>query len=97
MIVAPNSLANENKIAMNVFTTVTASDSVPTGIRTVDQAVASFQDDLVLGAAYCTAVPDPNVPGNILIKSWKPTSATDPTPIAATTFGKKVAWLAGGR
>ncbi len=34
--------------------------------------------------------------GSVYIKTWQPTAANDVTPIAATTFGKKVNWIAIG-
>jgi len=34
--------------------------------------------------------------GSIIIKSWQNTGGTDPTPAAASTFGKKVNWIAIG-
>jgi hypothetical protein len=34
--------------------------------------------------------------GSIIIKTWQNTSGSDPTPTAATTFGKKVNWIAIG-
>ena len=34
--------------------------------------------------------------GSIIIKTWQNTGGADPTPAAATTFGKKVNWIAIG-
>jgi hypothetical protein len=34
--------------------------------------------------------------GSFLIKTWKNTAGNDPTPPAATTFTKKVNWVAWG-
>jgi hypothetical protein len=34
--------------------------------------------------------------GSVIIKTWKNTGGTDPTPLAATTFTKKVNWIAIG-
>ena len=34
--------------------------------------------------------------GSILIKTWQNTGGTDPTPAAASTFAKKVNWIAVG-
>lgn len=94
---SPETSSSNQKLAQGIQTTVAASDSIPTGLRTVDSAVASMQDDPVIGAAYATAQPDTNIPGNILIKTFKPTAAGDATPIAATTFSKKVSWMAFGK
>ncbi len=48
-----------------------------------DRASASIGDQAGAPAA-----------GSILLKTWKPTATGDATPIAATTFGKKVNWWA---
>jgi hypothetical protein len=34
--------------------------------------------------------------GSFLLKTWKNTGGTDPTPAVATTFSKKVNWIAIG-
>jgi hypothetical protein len=34
--------------------------------------------------------------GSFLLKTWKNTGGTDPTPAAASTFSKKVNWIAYG-
>jgi hypothetical protein len=38
----------------------------------------------------------PATGGTFTLKTWKNTGGTDPTPIAATTFGKVVSWIAFG-
>ena len=80
-------------------TTVAASDTVVTGLALVFSVVAQLDDDPVDGAMHATSsigdqagAPDA---GSILIKTWKSTDA-DATLIAATTFGKKVNWIAVG-
>lgn len=80
--------------------TVTAVDTVVTGLNTVLQVVASFEDDPGLDPALVTAQVGNQAgapaAGSIIIKTWKFTSNANPTPLAATTFGKKVNWIAIG-
>lgn len=83
------------KVAFGQQTTVAAADSVVTGLSTIVCVVASLDSDLVDDPSWCTAV-KPSSGGTITIKTWKNTSGTDPTPAAATTFGKKVNWIAVG-
>jgi hypothetical protein len=87
------------KLARGQHTTVAASDDIGTGLATVVSVVASLDDDPVDGAMHVTAsIGDQAgtpIAGNILIKTWKSTDA-DATLIAATTFAKKVNWIAVG-
>lgn len=82
-------------IARGQHTTVAASDTVDTGLESVDGAVVSLESDPGLDPLFVTVVPSTS--GNILIKTWKATGAGDVTPIAATTFSKKVQWVAWGK
>ncbi len=88
------------KIARGQATTVTASDDVDTGLATVVAAVASLEDDPVIGCDRAQAVigDQAGAPaaGHVYIKTFCPTAAGDATPKAATTFGKKVSWIAIG-
>lgn len=88
------------KIARGQKTTVTAADTVVTGLTSVVAVVATLESDPVLTCAYATAAigDQAGAPaaGSIYIKTWMPTSNADPTPIAATTFSKKVNWIAVG-
>lgn len=88
------------KIARGVHTTVAASDTVVTGLTTVVAVVAVLDDNpgldpLLVSASIGDQAGAPAA-GSIYIKSWKATAAGDVTPIAATTFGKKVNWIAIG-
>lgn len=88
------------KIARGQTTTATASDTVATGLTTVVSVVASFEDDpgddpMLVSAKVGDQAGAP-VAGSIIIKTWKNTGGTDPTPLAATTFAKKVNWIAVG-
>lgn len=87
------------KMAAGQHATVAASDTVVTGLGTVISVVASLDDDPVDGVMHVSASigDQAGTPaaGSILIKGWKSTDG-DATLIAATTFGKKVNWIAFG-
>lgn len=91
---------NDLKVASDQVTTVTASDTIVTGLRKVLAVVACMDDASVLTADFSTASIGDQAgspaAGSILIKSFKPTATGDATPIAATTFGKKVNYIAIG-
>lgn len=92
-------VASGYKIARGVHTTVTASDTVATGLSTVVAIVATLESDpgdnpLLVSASIGDQAGAPAA-GSVLIKTWK-TDGTDPTPVAATTFSKKVNWVAIG-
>jgi hypothetical protein len=88
------------KLARGQQNTVTAVDTVATGLTTVVAAVASLDsdpgDDPMLATASIGDQAGAPVAGSILVKTWKNTGGTDPTPLAASTFGKKVNWIAIG-
>jgi hypothetical protein len=98
MLLVPE--ASGYKIARGQATTGSASDTVVTGLNTVVAAVANLEDAPVLTCLSAQAVigDQAGAPaaGSILIKTWKPTAANDATPVAASTFGKKVNWIAIG-
>jgi predicted RecA/RadA family phage recombinase len=81
-------------------TTVTAADTIVTGLTTVLGAVASLDsdpgDDPMLASVTIGDQAGAPAAGSIILKTWKNTGGTDPTPVAATTFSKKVNWLAWG-
>lgn len=88
------------KIARGQQTTVAASDTVVTGLATVVAVIASLDSDPVDDPFMCTASIGDQAgspaAGSVYIKTWKNTGGTDPTPVAATTFSKKVNWIAIG-
>jgi hypothetical protein len=88
------SVNNEAKIASGVLVTVTAADVVTTGLRNVISAGATLNSDLGDDPQFVSVVV--NTDGTITIKTWKNTSGSDPTPLAATTFTKNVSWWAFG-
>lgn len=91
------------KLARGQATTVTASDTVVTGLATVVSVTTSLDSDPVVGASFASASignqAGAPAAGSILVKTWKPTTAGaagNPDVIAATTFGKLVNWIAVG-
>jgi hypothetical protein len=88
------------KLARGQHTTVAAVDTVVTGLATVVAVVAVLDSDPTLDPLFVTASigDQAGAPaaGSVYIKSWQATAAGDVTPIAATTFGKKVNWIAIG-
>lgn len=93
-------LSGQLRIARGQQTTVAASDTVATGLTKVVAAVASLDsdptDDPMLATASIGDQAGAPAAGSILVKTWKNTGGTDPTPVAATTFAKKVNWIAIG-
>lgn len=87
------------KIARGQHTTLDADDTVVTGLTTVVAAVASFDDAPVEGAKFvsCTIGDQAGAPaaGSIQIKTHKDTDA-DAAIVDATTFTKKINWIAIG-
>jgi hypothetical protein len=80
--------------------TVTASDTIVTGLNTVVAVVANLDSAPVLTCDRATGSignqSGAPAAGSILINTWMPTSVSNPTPIAATTFGKNVNYVAYG-
>jgi hypothetical protein len=93
-------LAGGYKIARGQHTTVAAVDTVVTGLTTVVAVLAVLESDptsdpLFVSGAIGNQAGAPAA-GSIYIKSWKPTAADNTAPTAATTFTKKVNWIAIG-
>jgi predicted RecA/RadA family phage recombinase len=88
------------RMSAGQLTTVTATDTVVTGLATVIGAVASLDsdpgDDPMLASATIGDQAGAPAAGSIIVKTWKNTGGTDPTPLAASTFSKKVNWFAWG-
>lgn len=81
-------------------TTATASDTIVTGLAKVAGVVASLNDAPSDDPSWVSGdIGDQAgapAAGSFLLKTWKNTGGTDPTPLAATTFSKKVNWIAFG-
>jgi hypothetical protein len=88
------------KVARGQLTTVTAADTVVTGLAAVASVVVSLESDPAdnpfMASAQIGDQAGAPAAGSIIIKTWQNTTGTDPTPAAATTFGKKVNWIAIG-
>lgn len=82
-------------------TSVAASDTVVTGLASVGGIVATLDSDPVAGAQSVTASigDQAGAPaaGSVLIKTWKATGAGDTALIAASTFTRKINWIAWGK
>jgi len=89
------------KSVMGQHTSVAASDTVVTGLAQVFGVVACLDADPVDDPFMVTASigDQAGTPaaGSIYLKTWKNTGGTDPTPAAATTFSKKINWMAWGK
>lgn len=93
-------VAGGYKLARGQYTTVSASDTVVTGLTTIVAAVCQMESDPVLTVDRATVQignqSGAPVAGSIIVKTWMPTGAALTTPIAAITFGKLVNWVAIG-
>lgn len=93
-------LAPGSRVAFGQHVTASASDAIVTGLNTVAASFAILDDAPVLTCdrAQASLGNQAGAPaaGSILLETFMPTSNANPTPIAATTFGKKVNWVAFG-
>lgn len=87
------------KIAGGQHTTLSATDTVVTGLSSVLAVVASYETDPADANTYVSAQIGDQAgspaAGSIVIKTWK-TTGSDPTPVAADAFTKLVNWIAIG-
>jgi len=88
------------KIACGQATTVTATDTIATGLASLRMVVACLDDNPGDNPEWVSAtIGDQNgspAAGSFILKTWQNTSGSDPTPAAASTFSKKVNWIAIG-
>jgi hypothetical protein len=88
------------KIARGQLTTASAADTVVTGLATVVAVVACYDDSPADANDFVSATigDQAGTPaaGSVIIKTWKTADGADVTPTAATSFGKKVNWIAIG-
>lgn len=94
-------IAGGFKVARGQLSTASAADTVATGLATVVAVVATIESDvdgvtLALATAQVGDQAGAPAAGSVVIKTWKNTSAANPTLIAATVFAKKVNWVAIG-
>jgi hypothetical protein len=92
--------SSNNRLVAGQHTTISASDTIHTGLNKILCAVATLEDAPILGADRVIASIGDQTgspqPGSILLKTYKPTSASNATPTAATTFGRRVSWICVG-
>jgi hypothetical protein len=88
------------KVARGQAVTASASDTIVTGLARVFAVIATLDDDPSDDPEFVSASVGNQAgapaAGSFLLKTWKNTGGTDPTPLAATTFAKKVNWIAIG-
>lgn len=76
--------------------TVTAADTITiVGLRVVLGILVSLETDPADNGFLVSAVPSSDGT-QAVIKSWQNTTGTDPTPLAAAVFGKRVSYAAWG-
>lgn len=96
MDIISESKSTNLKIVSDTATTASATDTINTGLRKLNRVVVSFESDPGDANLQVSAVPvGESAPGSFVLKTWK-TDGSDPTPVAATSFAKKVAWIAVG-
>jgi hypothetical protein len=99
-VMSPSTIMNELKIVSDQSVTATASDTINTGLRKVLAVWAQLEDAPVAGCQLATASlgDQAGTPaaGTFLLKTWKATATADTAVVAATTFTKKVNWIAMG-
>lgn len=87
-------------IVRDQVTTVTASDTIVTGLTKLEAVIVQLNDAPAIGVTSVTAdlgdQAGTPAAGSFLLKSWKPTATNDATPVAASTFSKKVSYIAVG-
>ena len=92
-------VAGDYKIARGQASTVDADDTIVSGLTTIVAVVASLDDDPVDGCQFVTASignqAGAPAAGSFFLKTWKCVDG-DATLVAATTFSKKVNWIAIG-
>lgn len=93
-------LATAVRTARGQATTVAAVDTIATGLPVLTSVTAALDSDpsddpFMVSASIGDQAGSPAA-GSFYLKTWKNTGGTDPTPLAATTFGKKVNWAATG-
>lgn len=87
-------------VAFGQATTASAADTIVTGLKNVTAVVASLETDpadanITVSAQIGDQAGAPAA-GSIYIKTWKSADGADVTPVAATSFSKKVNWIAFG-
>jgi hypothetical protein len=85
---------SSSAVAEGQATTVTASDTIVTGLGALKTVVVSLNDNPVAGCTFATGSlgDQAGAPaaGSFLLNTWNDAAPA----VAATTFGKKVNWIA---
>lgn len=86
------------KVVMDSVLTVAAVDTINVpGLRKVLGVVAQWNDDVSDAQYMAQATFGGSLADNqIQIKTWANTGGTDPTPVAAAVFSKRVSYIAFG-
>lgn len=88
------------RIRAGQATSASATDTIVTGLNVVVGAVATYDGDASDANFTVTATTGDQAgtpaAGSFILKTWKNTSGTDPTPVATTSFSVKVNWIAFG-
>lgn len=90
-----NAVSGGLKVDTGSFTPAAATGTVTTQLSNV-VGVFLTMDNVDATHAWNSADPAGGNANQFTWKAWKPTSATDPTPVAATTPWNKVYWVAVG-
>jgi hypothetical protein len=78
-------------------TTVSAADIISTGLKKIHTVHVTFDSDPGDANLFCSAsLVNGGVGGKFTLKTWKSADGIDPTPVAASAFGKVVNWTAFG-
>src|SRR5687768_11399932 len=95
-IYSPETRSSNTKLVTGVHTTVAAVDTITIpGLRKVESIQVSLGENAALGLVSATAAPSSDG-SQAVIKTWRATSATNPTPIATIIFGRSVTYFAAG-
>jgi hypothetical protein len=81
-------------------TSASATDTVVTGLSVVESVVASYDTDPGDANTFVSATigDQAGAPaaGSIILKQWKSGDGADVTPVAGSSFSKKINWIAFG-
>lgn len=89
---------SDGKMVMDSILTAAAVDTITVpGLRKVLGVMVCMNDNPVDGFSWVNGAFGGSLADNqITIASWQNTTGTDPTPVAAAVFGKRVTYVAFG-
>jgi len=88
-------LVDTGTIVSGSVTPTAASFPVTTGLTSVAKVFCSLSGSPSMDGAMWVSATSGSTAGDIIIKSWKATSTSNPTPVASTGF-TPVYWMAIG-